>query len=139
MKLPPPLGAPGLDVKQIDDHECSVLWNQCGTIDLCSQCRQVGYCRPLNKVQLRRMPHEERERQRKAESALLDAALEGGGGAQEGLQAKEEKAAAEAKEEEEEEEDEKARSGDNGAAGGSGRYCKKMKKGKKTRGKGRGR
>ena len=73
------------------------------------------------------------------ESVLLDAVLEGGGGAQEGLQAKEEKAAAEAKEEEEEEEDEKARSGDNGAAGGSGRYCKKMKKGKKTRGKGRGR
>ena len=33
-------------------------------IDLCSQCHQVGYCRPLNKMQLRRMPYEEQERRR---------------------------------------------------------------------------
>ena len=40
-------------------------------IDLCSACHQVGYCRPLSKMQLRRMPHEEQERRRKVHCQTL--------------------------------------------------------------------
>ena len=47
-------------------------------IDLCSQCHQVGYCRPLNKMQLRRMPHEEQERRRKVHCQTLHWHAEGG-------------------------------------------------------------
>ena len=47
-------------------------------IDLCSQCHQVGYCRPLTKMQLRRMPHEEQERRRKLHCQTLHWKAEGG-------------------------------------------------------------
>ena len=96
-------------------------------IDLCSGCHQVGYCRPLNKVQLRRMPHEEQER-RRAEHQCQKLHWTTGGhkeeckrwAAEENTEGKAGGVGEGA-----------AGGGDNGAAGGGGGGANRKKKGKK--------